>query len=68
MSEIKTIKNESTIKSIASTTWTIIKEVVELVVMSVPILLYYSVIAIIFILSFIPVLIAGIGVHIKRRN
>lgn len=68
MSGIKTIKNEGTMKSVASTTWTIMKEVVELVVRSVPILIYYLVVAIIFILSFIPVLIAGIGIHNKRRN
>lgn len=68
MSEIKTIKNEGTMKSVTSTTWTIMKEVVELAIMSVPILLYYLVVAIVFILSFIPVLIAGIGIHNKRRN
>lgn len=56
------------IKKFASTTWTVMKEVIELAVRSVPILLYYLVIAIIFILSFIPVLIAGIGIHNKRRN
>lgn len=56
------------IKKFVGTSWTVIREVIVLAVMSVPILLYYSVVAVIFILSFIPVLIAGIGVHNKRRN